>query len=125
MALSTHFARGGRGDTYSSFGQREPPEHPLTRWSCALHDGCSASSWVEAPGVASSAAPALLTPMRLASQRVSGNVSNMTATNRVIGSARKAPGPPSSQAQITNDRKTIVGEMFKPRPIIIGERTFS
>jgi hypothetical protein len=66
-----------------------------------------------------------LMPMRLANQRVSGKVSNITATKRVMGKARKAPGPPRSQAQNTNERKTMVGEMLSPRLIIIGERTFS
>jgi len=32
--------------------------------------------------------------MRLASQRVSGKVSNIAASSRVIGMARKAPGAP-------------------------------
>src|SRR3712207_8252472 len=63
--------------------------------------------------------------MRLASQRVSGKVSNMTITKRVMGSARNAPGPPSSHAQKIKDKKTMVGEMLSPRPIIIGESTFS
>ena len=62
------------------------------------------------------------TPMRLASHLVSGKVSNMTATKSVMGSARNAPGPPSSHAQKINDKNTIVGEMFKPRPINIGEQ---
>ena len=48
----------------------------------------------------------------------------MTATNRVMGKARKAPGPPSSHAQKMNDKNTTVGEMLSPR-LIIGERTFS
>src|SRR5215204_1974415 len=58
-------------------------------------------------------------------QHVFGKVTNMMATNRARGNARKAPGPPSSQAQNTNDIKTTVGEMQRPRLIIIGERTFS
>src|SRR5918993_1501281 len=49
-----------------------------------------------------------------------GNVSNITATNSVMGRARDAPGPPSNQAQKMKDRNTIVGEMLSPRPIIRG-----
>ena len=64
-------------------------------------------------------------PTMLANQCVSGKVSSMTATKSVMGRARKAPGPPSSQAQKTNDRNTTVGEMLSPLLIIIGERTFS
>jgi len=45
--------------------------------------------------------------VRLASQRVFGKVSNITATKRVMGSARNAPGPPTNQAQMMNDKKTI------------------
>jgi len=55
--------------------------------------------------------------MRLASQRVSGTVSNMTAMKRVIGIARKAPGSPSNQAQRIKAKKTMVGERLKPRPL--------
>lgn len=54
-------------------------------------------------------------PTKLANQRVSGKVSSMTATKRVIGNARKAPGPPRSQAQNTNDRNTIVGDHERRR----------
>jgi hypothetical protein len=54
------------------------------------------------------------TPMRFASQRVSGKMSNITAANSVMGRARNAPRAPSNQAQRTKDRNTIVGEMLSP-----------
>ena len=60
-------------------------------------------------------------PMRLASHRVSGKVSNIMTTKIVSGAARKAPGPPSNHAQKMNPKKRTVGEMLKPRPISIGE----
>jgi hypothetical protein len=56
--------------------------------------------------------------MRFASQRVSGKVSNITATNSVMGRARNTPGPPSNHAQKMKDRYTIVGEMLSPRHLI-------
>src|SRR5215210_6662376 len=86
----------------------------IHRCGQTFQDACSASvSLVEASGGAPSSAlvSASATPMRLANQRVSGKVSNITATNRVIGSARNAPGPPSNQAQMMKDKKTTVGEM--------------
>ena len=92
----------------------------LDRWSGFHPAGSPFDSGVAAPGGSGT-----LMPMRLANQRVSGKVSNMTATKSVIGNARKAPGPPRSQAQKTKDKKTMVGEMLSPRLIIIGERTFS
>jgi hypothetical protein len=63
--------------------------------------------------------------MRLANHRVSGNVSSMPITNRVMGTARNAPGPPSTHAHKMKDKKTTVGERLSPRPISIGESTFS
>ena len=45
-----------------------------------------------------------LAPMSFANHFVSGNVSSMEITNRVIGTARNAPGPPSYHAHMMNDR---------------------
>jgi hypothetical protein len=36
-------------------------------------------------------------PIGLAIQRVSGKVSNITATKSVMGNTKKAPGPPKSR----------------------------
>src|SRR5215217_3617795 len=55
-----------------------------------------------------------LVVMRLASQRVSGNVSNIAANNRVIGMARKAPAAPRSQTQRAKERKTTEGDSCRP-----------
>src|SRR3712207_7519707 len=44
--------------------------------------------------------------IRLESQRVSGKVSNIAASSRVIGMARKAPTAPKSQAQRVKERRS-------------------
>src|SRR5215212_10832934 len=76
--------------------------HPVGLTTCPSGGGTSVS-------LASVSGP--LTPMRLASQRVSGKVSNIKTRKIVRGAARNAPGPPSSHAQKINRRKRTVGEM--------------
>src|SRR5918997_185758 len=101
-------------------GGRPPIVASLAQDQCSgAHPVCSTSSLRAGSSVVG------LVVIRLASQRVSAKVSSIMATKRVMGSARNAPGPPSSHAQTMKDKNTIVGEMLSPRPIISGESTFS
>jgi hypothetical protein len=48
-------------------------------------------------------------------------VLSVTATKKVSGIVRKAPGAPSRKIQKIREKKTTVGERLRPRPISIGE----